>query len=65
MGDVVNYVVLKDEESDYANLAFAVMCTSESASGRRDLDILAQFSSGLLKNENRFQDYPFTFFEMI
>ena len=28
MGDVVNYFVLLDEESDYEYFALAVMCTS-------------------------------------
>ena len=28
MGDVVNYVVLRDMESDYEYFALAVMCTS-------------------------------------
>ena len=28
MGDVVNYLILRDEESDYGYLALAVMCTS-------------------------------------
>ena len=31
MGDVVNYVVLAEEESEYASLGFAVMCTSAAA----------------------------------
>ena len=40
MGDVVNYVVLAEEESEYASWGFAVMCTPAAAF--KDSDALAQ-----------------------
>ena len=57
MGDVVNYVVLAEEESEYASWGFAVMCTSAAAC--KDSDALAQ-----QKNRSKLHRIPafaFTF----
>ena len=43
MGDVVNYGVLAEEESEYASWGFAVMCTSAAA--LKDSGALAQQKS--------------------
>ena len=40
LGDVVNYLVLKEQDSEFASWGFAVMCTSAAAC--KDSDALAQ-----------------------
>ena len=51
LGDVVNYVVLAEAESEFANWAFAVMCTSAAAC--KDSNALAQ-----QKNRSKFHRIP-------